>query len=70
MPITQPGAVAQTGLRAKLSSMRNRHMGPLGMIRSMIDTSRGRTLVYHWRYLTIAAIITVAVAWWLIVHLR
>lgn len=50
--------------------MRNRHLGPLGMIRSMIDTSRGRTLVYNWRYLTIAVIVAVVASWWLIVHLR
>jgi hypothetical protein len=50
------------------SWMRKAHMGPLGMILAMIDTSRGRALVYDWRYLVSIAFVAVAAAWFLIVH--
>ena len=54
-----------------LGSMRKqRHMGPLGMILSMIDTSRGRALVYNWRYVAAASIIVVIALWLLSVHFR
>jgi hypothetical protein len=51
------------------SRMRKTHMGPLGMILSMIDTSRGRALVYDWRYLVSIAIVALAALWLLIAHI-
>jgi hypothetical protein len=50
--------------------MRKAHMGPLGMILSMIDTSRGRALVYKWRYLAGISIIAIIALWFLVVHVR
>jgi hypothetical protein len=47
---------------------RKAHMGPLGMILAMIDTSRGRALVYNWRYLIPFAIGALAAIWMLAVH--
>lgn|SRR5208282_1914578 len=55
----------------KVARMRKqRHMGPLGMILAMIDTSRGRALVYNWRYLATASIIAVTALWLLVIHFR
>jgi hypothetical protein len=48
--------------------MRKTHLGPLGMILSMIDTSRRRALVYNWRYLAGVSIIAIIVLWFLVVH--
>jgi hypothetical protein len=42
---------------------RKTHMGPFGMILSMIDTSRGRALVYSWRYLLSIAIVALTALW-------
>jgi hypothetical protein len=54
----------------RLGSRRS-HMGPLGMILSIIDTSRGRLLIARRRRQLIAAAILVAIALWLlIVHAR
>lgn len=47
--------------------MRKAHMGPLGMVLAIIDTSRGRALVYNWRYLVAFAIVTLAAIWLLAV---
>ena len=49
---------------------KQRHMGPLGMILAMIDTSRGRALVYNWRYIATASIIAVIALWLLVIHFR
>jgi hypothetical protein len=50
--------------------MRKTHLGPLGMILSTIDTSRGRAPVYNWRYLAAVSIIAIIVLWFLVVHGR
>lgn len=50
------------------SWMRKAHLGPLGMVLAMIDTSRGRALVYDWRYLVAFAIVALAAICWLAVH--
>jgi hypothetical protein len=50
--------------------MRKSHMGPLGMILSMIDTSRGRVLVYKWRYLAAVSIIAIVALALFVVRVR
>ena len=52
------------------SWMRKTHTGPLGMILAMIDTSRGRALVYNWRYLASIVIVALSALWFLAVHIR
>jgi hypothetical protein len=49
---------------------KQRHMGPLGMILAIIDTSRGRALVYNWRYIAIASIVAGIALWLLVIHFR
>lgn len=50
------------------SWMRKAHMGPFGMILAMMDTSRGRAVVYNWRYLLPLAIVALAAIWLLTVQ--
>jgi hypothetical protein len=52
------------------SWMRKTHIGPLGMILAMIDTSRGRALVYDWRALVSIAIVALAALCFLVVRVR
>jgi len=53
-----------------ISWTRKTHMGPFGMILSMIDTSRGRARVYSWRFLLSIAIVALAAMWFLGVRVR
>ena len=40
------------------------------MILAMIDTSRGRALVYNWRYIATASIIACIALWLLAIYFR
>jgi len=46
--------------------LRKAHMGPFGMILAMVDTARGRALVYNWRYVVPIAIVALATLWYLL----
>jgi hypothetical protein len=50
--------------------LRKTHMGPLGMIFSIIDTSRGRERSSKWRYLAAVSIIAIIALWFLVVRVR
>jgi hypothetical protein len=39
------------------------------MILAMIDTSRGRAMVYDWRYLTSIVLVALAASWFLAVYI-
>jgi hypothetical protein len=51
------------------SRMRKTHMGPFGMILSMVDTSRGHAPVCNWRYLVSIGIVALAALWLFAAHI-